>query len=67
MMKLHGKTYYHSILKLLIDDKIVDMLKDLTAFYKTESNNHTIAALIIDKFNQTQQWIKENDEKLNTK
>jgi len=62
MMKLHGKTYNHCILKILLDDKIMDMLKTLTQIYDQPDNRHTVVGLIIDKFNQTQAWIKADKE-----
>ncbi len=45
-MKIHGKTYPVSMLKMYLDDKIWGMLDQLTKNYHQGNNREMVAALI---------------------
>ncbi len=53
MINQNGKKYDASILKIVMDDRIHDMLDFLTKTYMHGNNRHTVVALILEKYAQT--------------
>lgn len=59
MIKLKGKEYPVSCIKLHLDDRVCDMLDDLTKVFKQPTNKHTIMALIVEKHAQMTKQLLE--------
>jgi len=72
VMKIKGKTYDYSVLKVFLPDVTFDQLKQLTDFYEMPNNAHTLVALVNTYYNdmirlkelaKMEQARKENEEK----
>ncbi len=61
MINVKGKEYKAGILKLALDDQILDILDWLTKMYQQPTNKHTIAMLIIEKYKETVDILKARE------